>query len=161
MCRNVSSPFALWNESVMHNSTHVKQNNEHALRIRTNWSGMKIMDSSTEKTVACFYNISKVYIALFPNLKQNLLHTHCTLQSAIFWRNGDHWGTTHSHTSEGITSQWWSWNFEINSKWLVQILLELHMTEKFCTNCSRTILWPVQKLPDQTSCSPTLIYWYK
>lgn len=77
-CRNISSQFAQWNESVTHNSMHVEQNNEHAFRVRTKWPGSHLARRRwalpLKRLWLCFYNISKVYAAVLPNLKQNLLH---------------------------------------------------------------------------------------
>jgi len=78
---------------VTHNSVHVEQKNEHAFHVRTKWPGFRLAwrcwALPLKRPWLCFYNISKVYAAVLPNLKQNLLHIHCTLKSAIFWRNGD------------------------------------------------------------------------
>jgi hypothetical protein len=83
----------LWNESVMHNNTHVK-NSHHALHKETSLYGLlwvwRWLTLPLRWLLHNSFKISQVTVKLLSNLKQNMTHTCCSCTSDILWRSKRH-----------------------------------------------------------------------
>lgn len=112
------------------------------------WTPIKYLGSAH-----CFPSESKLYhvkvsVAVLTYLKQNVLHTCCSLKSSIIWRNKNqrrHKAQSHDSMSQRHKLEFWN-----KQQMTSEILTYLHQVEEFSTNCSSITLWQVQKLYNHT-----------
>lgn len=91
-------------------------------------------------------NILNVLIAFYPSLKQNLIQTHCSFKSAIFWIYQNHNRMIHACTEQDVVNNHMFYRHIPSRNWLSRLEVQVS------TNNSSPILQSLQKIFDCNTC---------
>lgn len=89
--------------------------------------------------------MTEISTELVSSLKQNFMHSHCSLKPSCF-KNKNH---RRHISSQQVTSDFYILEFDSTD----QNVFYHHLKEEFCTNYGNTTLQSVHKYSNHTSCT--------